>query len=67
VTGATGVGGILGAAEFIRTIEAPNNSVPPGTALQSIHKFLIVSLLLLLLERVLVVRFLPLIRRYLCV
>lgn len=32
-TGATGsAGGLAGAAEFIRTIQSPNNSVPPGTA-----------------------------------
>lgn len=31
-TGATGSAGSFGAAEFIRTIQAPNNSVPPGTA-----------------------------------
>ncbi len=32
-TGATGAaGGTLGAAEFIRIIQSPNNSVPPGTA-----------------------------------
>jgi collagen triple helix repeat protein len=36
VTGSTGstgaASGILGYAEFIRTIQSPNNSVPPGTA-----------------------------------
>jgi len=34
ITGATGATGsvLLGAAEFIRTIQSPNNSVPPGTA-----------------------------------
>jgi hypothetical protein len=31
-TGATGITGTFGAAEFIRTIQSPNNSVPPGTA-----------------------------------
>ena len=31
-TGATGATAIVGAAEFVRTIQAPNNSVPPGTA-----------------------------------
>jgi len=31
-TGPTGEDGIVGAAEFIRTIQDPNDSVPPGTA-----------------------------------
>jgi hypothetical protein len=30
--GPTGVSSIAGAAEYIRTIQSPNNSVPPGTA-----------------------------------
>jgi hypothetical protein len=35
ITGATGASGIntgFGAAEYIHTIQTPNNSVPPGTA-----------------------------------
>lgn len=32
IAGLTGPNGIFGAAEFIRTIQSPNNSVPPGTA-----------------------------------
>jgi hypothetical protein len=32
VTGPTGTSGVVGYAEYIRIIQTPNNSIPPGTA-----------------------------------
>lgn len=50
VTGATGATAIVGAAEFVRTIQAPNNSVPPVLRSQSIHKYSIIFPQKLLLQ-----------------